>query len=161
MEWPIAIHRPSLIVQQAPHAGTARLEFVENLRQYLSFLRAVLAAPALTDKRVTVSGAFDAVPLGDVAREMADSLRSPTDIRRERAVESVRFFHHIGGVELPLDDIRALVAEKEHGDDDIREIGAEEWARKAGELGMHPIMVVLFESLVATEGRLVFPRLAK
>jgi len=73
---------------------------------------------------------------------------------------SVRFFHHIGGVELPLDDVRNLVAKNEHGND-IREMDMVEWAREAGKLGMHPTMVALFESLAAAEGRLVFPRLAR
>jgi len=170
-ESPVVIHRPSLIVRQtseAPssdqskeEAGGARLEFVENLRRYSSLLRAVPAASAIADKRVSVSGAFNVVPLSDVVKEMIDSLRrSLTDVREERVVEGVRFFHHIGGVELPLDDVRNLVAKNEHGND-IREMDMVEWAREAGKLGMHPTMVALFESLAAAEGRLVFPRLAR
>lgn len=171
-EWPVVIHRPSLIARQTSEAtlsgqskeetGGVRLEFVENLRRYSSLMRAVPAAPASADKRVSVSGAFDVVPLSDVVQEMLDSLRrSLTDVREERMVaERVRIFHHIGGVELRLDDVRNLVAKTEIGQD-IREMDMVEWARKAGELGMHPILVALFENLAAAEGQLVFPRLAK
>lgn len=170
-EWSVMIHRPSLIARQtseAPssgqskeEAGGARLEFVENLRRYSSLLRAVPAAPAIADKRVSINGAFDVVPLSDVVKEMVDSLRrSLTDVREERVVKEMRFFHHIGGVELPLNDVRNLVAKNKHGKD-IREMDVVEWARKAGELGMHPTMVALFESLAAAEGRLVLPRLAR
>ena len=170
-EWQVVIHRPSLIARQTPEApssgqskeevGGARLEFLENLRRYSSLLRAVPTAPAIGDKRVSVNGAFDVVPLSDVVKEMVDSLRgSLTDVREERVAEGVRFFHHIGGVELPLDDVRNLVANNEHSKD-IGEMDAIEWARKAGELGMNPTMVALFESLAAAEGRLVFPRLAR
>lgn len=170
-EWPVVIHRPSLIARPTPEApssgqskgeaGSARLEFVENLRHYSSLLRAVPVAPTIADKRLSVSGALDVVPLSNLVKEMVDSLRrSLTDVREEMVVEGVRFFHHIGGVELPLDDVRNLVAKNEHGKD-IRELDVVEWARKAGEQGMHPTMVALFESLAAAEGRLVFPRLAR
>ena len=170
-EWPVVIHRPSSIARQtlgAPLPGQskeeavgARLEFVENLRRYSSLLRAVPAAPAIADKHMSVSGTFNVVPLEDVVKEMVDSLRtSLTDVREERVVEGVRFLHHIGGVELPLDDARSFVAEGEHGKG-IRELDVVEWARKAGELGMHPTMVALFESLAAAEGRLIFPHLAR
>jgi amino acid adenylation domain-containing protein len=168
-EWPVVVHRPSLIARRTPEAsgqskeeaGGARLEFVENLRRYSSLLRAVPVAPAIADKRASVGGAFDVVPLSDVVKEMVDSLRgSLTDIGEKTVVEGVKFFHHIGGVELPLDDVRNLVAKNEHGKD-IREMDVVEWTREAGELGMHPTMVALFESLAAAEGRLVFPRLAK
>lgn len=60
-------------------------------------------------------------------------LRSLTDVREERVVEGVKFFHHIGGVELPKDYVRNLVAKNEHGED-IREMEVVEWARKVGEL---------------------------
>lgn len=170
-EWPVIIHRPSLIARPTPEAplsgqskeeaGGARLEFVENLRRYSSLLRAIPTVPAIADKRLSVNGAFDIVPLSDVVKEMVGSLRrSLTDVGEERVVEGVRFLHHIGGVELPLDDVRALVAKSEHGKD-IREMDVVEWAHKAGELGMHPTMVALFMSLAAAEGRLVFPRLAR
>ena len=173
-EWPVVIHRPSLIARPNPEApsssgqskeeaaGGARLEFVENLRQYSSLLRAVPAMPATAGKRMSVSGAFDVVSLSDVVKEMVDSLRkSLTYVRDERVEEGVSFCHHIGGEELRLDDLRQLVAKMEHGDEDVREIDALEWARKAGELGMHPTMVALFENLAAAEGRLVLPRLAR
>lgn len=170
-EWPILIHRPSLIARQTPKAppsgqskeesGGARLEFIENLRRYSSLLRAVPAAPAIADKRVSVSGALDVVPLSDVVKEMVDSLRrSLTDVRERRVVEGVRFFHHISGVGLPLNDVRNLLAKNEH-DKDIREMNVLEWAQKAGELGMHSTMVALFESLAAAEGQLVFPHLVR
>lgn len=170
-EWPVVIHRPSLLARQTPEApssgqskedaGGTSLEFVENLRRYSSLLCAIPTAPAITDKRVSVSGAFDVVALSDVVKEMVELLRrSLTVVREERVVEGVRFFHHIGGVELPLDDVRNFVAKTEN-DINIREMDVVEWARKAGELGMHPTMVALFESLAAAEGRLIFPRLAR
>ncbi|KAL9044702.1 MAG: hypothetical protein Q9214_002178, partial [Letrouitia sp. 1 TL-2023] len=112
----LIIHRPSLITRrtwEAPLSGQskeetvgARLEFIENLRRFSSLLRAVPAAPAIADKRVSISGVFDVVPLGDVVKDMVDSLRkSLTDVREERVMEIVGFLHHISGGELPLNDV--------------------------------------------------------
>ena len=170
-EWPVVIHRPSLIARQTPEApssgqskaeaGGTRLEFVENLRRYSSLLRAVPVVPAILDKRLSVTGGFDVISLSDVVKGMIDSLKSSlTDVREEVLVKGVKFLHHVGGVELGLDDVRNLVAENAHGKE-IRELDVVEWAREAGELGMHPTMVALFESLAAAEGHLILPRLAR
>lgn len=170
-EWPVVIHRPSLIVRQTAEAlslgqseqeaAGSRLDFVDNLRQYSSLLGAVPAMPGIAEKRVSVSGAVNVVSLSDVVEKMVDSLkRSLTDIREEKTVEEVRFFHHIGSMELPLDDARKFVANNEDLRD-IREMDMVEWAQEAGELGMHPTMVALFKGLAAVEGRLIFPRLAQ
>ena len=166
--WPVIIHRPSLIIQQAhampPNKGQnvgPRLEFLENLQRYSSLLRAVPTVPAVAEGRMNISGAFDVVVLSDVVKGMVDSLRSSLMESQEGKLDKrVEFIHHISGVELPLDDIRNLVLNNEHTED-IGEMDVMEWVQKAGELGMHPTVAALFQSMADTEGRLVFPRLAK
>lgn len=170
-QWPVVIHRPSLIARQTQKAalssktedrtGGAKLEFVENLRRYSSLLRSIPRAPG---KNMSVSGAFDMVPLTDVVEGMVDALRmslmDAAAAAEETVVEGVKFVHHISGTEFPIDDIRGLVEELGEGEE-IRERDMVEWAREAGELGMHATMVALFESLASAEGRLVLPRSAR
>ncbi|KAK0506977.1 hypothetical protein JMJ35_010677 [Cladonia borealis] len=170
-DWPIVIHRPTLMVRQGPEApwsghskeevSDVELDLRENLRQYSSLLHAIPIAPAIADKRMNVSGAFDIVSLSEVAREMVDTLRRGTMVaREERVIEGVRFFHHNGGMDLPLDDLRSLVARAEHHED-VGVMDLMRWARKAGDLGMHSTMIAIFERLAAAEGQLVFPRIAR
>ncbi|RYP08472.1 hypothetical protein DL764_001898 [Monosporascus ibericus] len=157
-DWSIVIHRPSLIARgqawgRVDTSAAPGLEFVENIRRYASLLRAVPAIPAVRDKSISVSGAFDVVPLEEVSRGVISAM-----MEEKAAKEGVRFLHHIGGLELPLDNLRSWVTENEQ---DIQEIDATEWMQKAAELGMHPTMVALLNDLAAAEGRLAFPRLEK
>ena len=187
-EWPVIIHRPSLITRQSSEglssdllsnepAGGAKLEFVENLRHYSTLLRAVPAAPETTDKHVSISGTFNMVPSNDVVKEMIDSLKESLLMMDVHAGKppmmmnggggGVKFIHHIGDEEFSLDGFWTSAAKKnknKHDDEHIREMDPLEWAQKAGELGMHPTMVALIGSLAAAAkkgGRLAFPRLAR
>ena len=170
-EWPVTIHRPSLMVPQGrdvalsdrskEEGGDVGLDLMENVRRYSSLLHAIPVLPAIADKRVSISGRFDVVSLGEVVKEMVDLLKRTLMYESEKkVVESVRFFHHIGGRDLRLDNVRSLVAKAEHRGD-VGEMDVARWARKAGELGMHSTMVALFERLAAAEGQLVFPRISR
>ena len=85
-EWPVTIHRPSLVVPQGrdvplserskEEGSNVGLDLMENLRRYSSLLHAIPVLPAIADKRVSISGVFDVVSLGELVKEMVDLLRS-------------------------------------------------------------------------------------
>ena len=157
-EWPIVIHRPSLVTRQpfpkgpssssssSSHpsheeadTGTGRLELVENLRKNSSLLRAVRdARGAMIDKRVSISGTMNIVSLPDVVKGMVDSLKnslllssSITDGQEGGKMtwvnDRVKFIHHIGDVEIPMNDeyFRVLAAMDDELND-VNEGGDEE-----------------------------------
>jgi nucleoside-diphosphate-sugar epimerase len=174
--WDVVIHRPSLIMRPQlteegalgkGGGGGGGLEFVENLRRFAGLLRAVPVVGmnhmgGLGDggKGVRVSGSFDVVSLEEVVRGVMEAVVGTG--RADAEVSSLRFLHHIGGVELPLGDLKSWVADEGQEGDDIQEMEALEWARRAGELGMHPTMVAMVQELAAAEtGRLVLPRLGR
>ena len=172
--WDVVIHRPSLIMRPqtlgeggGAEQGGGGLEFVENLRRFAGLLRAVPVVGMnmvgeLGDggKGVRVSGSFDVVSLEEVVRGVMEAVVGTG--RADAEVSSLRFLHHIGSVELPLGDLKSWVADEGQDRDDIQEMEALEWARRAGELGMHPTMVAMVQELAAAEtGRLVLPRLGR
>ncbi|KAF7865953.1 hypothetical protein EAF04_006117 [Stromatinia cepivora] len=166
-DWPIVIHRPSLIIRkqtsswEGQDAESPGLELVENLRRYSTQLRAIPAMPIIGENNTKLSGAFDIVSIDEVVRGVMGALQE-TGSDREDVQESlrkeVRILHHIGGVDLPLSDLRSWVVEHDQA---VIEIDPFEWVRKAGELGMQPTMVALLQDLAASEGQLSFPRLTR
>ncbi|XXG99680.1 hypothetical protein Hte_006021 [Hypoxylon texense] len=76
--------------------------------------------------------------------------------------DGVHFLHHTGGVELRMNEVRSwglrnddatdrceMQGSVEYGEkrDSFPMLGIGEWARRAGELGMHPSLVALMHSL--------------
>lgn len=97
--------------------------------------------------------------------------------------KSFRILHHIGGVHISTMALREWLMtqtdtsrdaeQKLEGNTDVggserakegekrQEVGLVEWAKAAGDLGMHPTFVAMFESLAAPNGVLTFPSVVK
>ena len=197
---PIIIHRPSLMTddhddhdetketfapskeQQKPsgrsrdRVGSPGFDFFQDLRWYSSLMHAVPTISASAAKKAAVNGTLDVVPLKDVVGgimgSVAASLRWNPDSSSTENIkaESVKYIHHLGGVNLDLDDLSSFVSKwRKKGDNDEEnekeawEASAErlsmtEWTRRAGGLGMHPTMVALCNSVALADGRLILPR---
>ena len=158
-DWEVVVHRPSLISSQGWSRNGPGAELVENLRRYAALMRAV---PVVRDGRGgRISGSFNVVSLEEVVRGVMDAVMNTQD---EEQMGKVRFLHHIGNLELPLQDLKRWAVEEEVMEgkggkkEDIQEIDVSEWARKAGELGMHPTMVAMLEEFAAAEGTMTIPR---
>lgn len=165
-DWPVVIHRPSLISRdegrgqtQSASSPPSSMEFVDNMGRYAALMNAVPATPfAKAGGRLSVSGAFDVVPLYKVVEGVTESL-----FQREEKGKGLRFLHHLGGFDLQLGDVRSWMPDRgegKGGDErgEIQELQLGEWTRRAVELGMHPTMEALLNEMVSTEGRLVIPR---
>lgn len=153
--WPIVIHRPS-VIERAPDAAfdAASANFFDNVRHYSSLMHAVPAMPAGRGRtRASHMGGFNLVPLDQVSQAvftaaMADLIRQGPLV--DGAVDGVRFLHHTGGVELPLNDVRRWVPDEESAGV-VEEVPPAEWNRRACELGMESDMAVLLEEMIGAE----------
>ena len=118
---------------------------MENLRQYSSFLYAIVVLLAIADKRTGINSVSNVVSLGEVVKEIVDLLRrSLMYDGKKKVLERVRLFYHVSGRDLQLDYVRSLVAKAKYRGD-IGEINVARWAQKACELGMHSTIVALFD----------------
>lgn len=184
--WPVYIHRPSLIMPDGD-AEPGR-ELIHNIRHYSSLMR---AAPIIDSEegrsvvdliplRTVVEAMVNAVweSLASTSSLPRDSTADgeqnhylPTQIDRQGASlatemievsDGVHFPHHIGGVELRMNEARSGDLHDDDGVDGrekqssleyqekqdwFQMLGIGEWARRAGELGMHPLLVALMQSL--------------
>ncbi|KAK4184061.1 hypothetical protein QBC35DRAFT_541212 [Podospora australis] len=178
--WEVVVHRPSLIarpdesrdddsddnpdrkvVETVTNPG---LEFAENLKRYSLLLKAVPQIPirgggaGVSGGGATVSGAFDQVLLEDVVNDVVESVMTGTEINRP----GISFRHQIGGVELPLGDMRSWLVDQDQNRQvvDMEEIDVLEWADRAGALGMHATMVAMVRELASAEmGVLRLPKI--
>ncbi|KAI0834866.1 hypothetical protein F5Y06DRAFT_306564 [Hypoxylon sp. FL0890] len=207
--WPVHIHRPSLI-ELLPSAGPGS-ELIHNVRYYSSRLRGVPklntgrmhGAVDLVPRQKVVEVVIGAVwkslsppsasssqwltedghqPHPQPVRENEQGETSTSEAKRVH--HKIQYLHHIGGVDLRMDDIRSWPllandhlgkdernviaqqgsqeqegdAEEEHNEVQELEIG--EWTRRASEMGMHPWMAATLQSLGSAnwEEGLHFPR---
>lgn len=110
-----------------------------------------------------MQGALNSVALDTVVQGVL------TELAQTEVGETVRFLHHIGDVDLPMDNIRSWIVnegdisageKKTERKPDIAEIPSEEWISRVAEQGMHPALVELMQSF-AVDGEMTFPRLVK
>ncbi|KAI1457376.1 hypothetical protein F4805DRAFT_467399 [Annulohypoxylon moriforme] len=155
-DWPIYIHRPSLIAREETEAtssdGSPGLEFVQNVRHFASLLRAVPVVPG-----GRVKGSFNLVSPGVVVKGIMDALAEA------RELGGMRFLHHVGELELPLDDLGRWALE-DVGDgsqrEEVEELSLSEWTRRARALGMHATMAAMLEDFAAASGSITVPKVA-
>ncbi|KAJ2992168.1 hypothetical protein NUW58_g2256 [Xylaria curta] len=195
--WPVHIHRPSLI-ELLPGTGPGS-ELIHNVRYYSSRLSAVpMLDPGRLQGAidlVPLQTVVDAV-IGMISRAPSPSFAPPgqwlteveeqqphpppfNKIKRQgvstvavrRSCHGIQYLHHIGGVELAMDDVRSwpsLIgdnlgeegrnvarqqgipeqetgAEEKHNEVEELEIG--EWTQRASKIGMHPWVVATLQSL--------------
>ncbi|RYP91124.1 hypothetical protein DL770_002747 [Monosporascus sp. CRB-9-2] len=152
-DWPICIHRPSHIAR----AGQPHLDLVHNLRHFSRLLRAVPVAHGI------VHGAIDSVNLDKVVRGIMGGVQH-SDGGTRGLGKKLRFLHHTGGDHLPLGDMRTWVGgfKEPAGDQEpcaeVEQVSFAEWARRAGEQGMHPTLVAFIQT-IGKRGDIGFPYL--
>ncbi|KAH8897379.1 amino acid adenylation domain-containing protein [Thozetella sp. PMI_491] len=153
-EWPIWVHRPSNIAR----LDTPQLDLVFNIQHYSRLLRAV---PTTRGK---ACGTLDSVPLNTVVQGV---LSTASTTRPSQSSKTVQFLHHLGGVELPMDDLRAWIVDSagrsgaangDHPCPEIKEIPFRDWTARAAGQGMHPVVVAFLKEL-GTGGEMKFPHL--
>lgn len=170
--WNVYIHRPSLIVkdqgeQDRPHIGA---DLARNIRYYSRILHAV---PVIqTGAGGSASGCLDLVELDKVVGEVNRSVLGSGESAL-KGKNSLRFLHHLGGVKLPLGDLRVLLREgtpdalSEPADpgsptlttSEFGELPIDKWAERAHDNGMDTPVVTLIKTLDSS-GDTVFPRFA-
>ena len=138
--WPVWIHRPSSVRRQ----DIPELDLMQNILRYSRLMQAV---PVSRNLR----GVIDLVSLETVVDITMRELHSDSP-------GHVRFLHHTGDVELPLDDIKSFLDRESAGN--VVELSIDEWARRAGSHGLHPLLVGFFENVVNLRV-VTFPKLVK
>ncbi|RYP69906.1 hypothetical protein DL769_005147 [Monosporascus sp. CRB-8-3] len=160
-DWPIWIHRPSLIARQHTEAGDAPgLELVENIRHYSALMHAI---PVVAGGRL--SGALNLVPLDVAVKGILDVALGGESSEQE--AKRVHFLHHLGDEELRLEGLRKWAIEGGIREDQEGQAGAAgeielaEWVLRAAKLGMNATLVAMIEHLAAAGGRIVVPRVVR
>ena len=138
--WRIVIHRPSLITRAGPQAQWEKEDdstngpvndMLENLQYFAPNLR---ARPTLNTSEVGISGVLDVVSLNEVVDGLMHSMFQKEDcLLRRDGNSQVEFVHHVGDMELPLDDLGSWLgeaADRVDGCDGWRELPAIEWAKQ-------------------------------
>lgn len=154
--WPVWIHRPGQFVPATSPDQAHGLRLASNIRHYASKLRAV---PVLADGRM--GGAIEFVPLDVVVQGVVSAVLTSFGESTCKEADSLRFSHHLGDDRLVLDELRTMLGKGDATSDEcaqVAEMDMTVWARKAGELGMHPTIVALLEDF-ARAGTLIFPKL--
>ena len=88
------------------------------------------------------------VSLETIVRSMMDELRA-------HPLERIRYLHHIGDIELPLDSIKSFIDDETGGD--VAELLVDEWAVRAGSQGLHEVFIALLTD-TANLRTVVYPR---
>ncbi|RYP10842.1 hypothetical protein DL764_000394 [Monosporascus ibericus] len=140
--WPVWIHRPSSVKR----ADIPDLDLMQNLLKYCKLMHAV---PVSTNLR----GELDLVTPATVVRSMIGELHNENP-----GPGWVRFLHQAGNVKLALDDMKTFMERELEGP--VKELPIDQWARKAGELGLHEVLVAFFENVVNLRV-ITYPKLIK
>ncbi|KAI2473089.1 hypothetical protein F4781DRAFT_427851 [Annulohypoxylon bovei var. microspora] len=145
-DWPVVVHRPVMISREAEDPER---DVVSSIRKFSARMRAVPVVP-------NYRGVLETVDLRDVVAGIVDAVKTP------HATEpGVRFCHYFGKEVISLDGPMSGIAVGEGGDGGpIEELPPLEWAKRAGELGLHPHVVKWVES-AAVQREQVFPKVIK
>ncbi|KAF2218978.1 AMP-binding enzyme [Elsinoe ampelina] len=142
--WGLWVHRLSS-VQGAEGDEMGALEVIPNL---LKYSRAAKAVPSTGN----LKGWINLVPLRQAVVGLQGALRE------EPWTEAVRFKHEIGDVNVRMDGIKDYI-ERETGSE-AKVLEMDQWARLVQGLGMDPLLVEFFLSLVKSPN-MVWPLLSK
>lgn len=156
-DWPIVIHRPSLIAKDwsLGSGAVAGLELVENLRQYSSLIGAV---PVLARQRgrggnFKVEGPLNVVPLSQAAKGVVCALNDHRS--------GLRYMHHLGTTDVDFGDVKTWGLEAQPvslGAEGFTELSTAEWLEKATAAGLSAPMAALLEDIVTLNGHIVLPK---
>ncbi|KAI2621838.1 amino acid adenylation domain-containing protein [Hypoxylon sp. NC1633] len=152
-DWPVWIHRPSNITR----TDMPQLDLMYNLRHYSGLMKAI---PSLNQATL---GQIDFVTLETVVQGVMDAFRESSQRKTGGVGEriEVRYLHHIGGIGIGIEDVRSWALGTGQSQlTELCEIPMKEWATRAGERGMHPVLVEYLHSL-GLHSRFTFPELLK
>ncbi|KAI1457563.1 hypothetical protein F4805DRAFT_174045 [Annulohypoxylon moriforme] len=144
--WEVWVHRPTMISRGSEDPER---DIVSSIRRFAARMGAV---PTVSHYR----GFLQTVALGDVVAGIVDAVNGVDD---ETGVtrEEVKFRHYFGEESISLDDPTSAVFLESGGSSPVEELPPREWARRAGELGLHPHVVKWVESAAAGREQ-VFPK---
>ncbi|KAK7706310.1 NRPS [Diaporthe eres] len=137
--WRVVVHRPSNI-SRSDGEDAPGMDLVHNIRHYARDLGAVpvVPVPAGEDAGALNSVSLETVVEGVLGDVLGSDARAGQD--EEDNGPGVRFVHHLGELELPMDDLRRWFG----GDGDGFEgMDIPAWTDKAVEWGMHPTVAAL------------------
>lgn len=134
--WPIWVHRPTSVQRPAGGSGDGgpSLDLISNLLRYCKAANCVPASPNLL-------GVLNLVPLGRIVESMAHEMSAAVV-----PGSGVRFVNEVGETDIALDDIKGYIDAETGGSAEV--LPLDQWARRAGEAGMDPILVAFFENMV-------------
>lgn len=137
--WPIWIHRPTSV--QRPAGGyegsnndNSSLDLISNLLRYCKAANCVPVSPNLL-------GVLNLVPLERIVKSMVHEMSAAS-----APGSGVRFVNEVGETDIPLDDIKGYVDAQTGASAEV--LPLDQWAKRAGEAGMDPILVAFFENMV-------------
>ncbi|RYP16090.1 hypothetical protein DL766_009227 [Monosporascus sp. MC13-8B] len=141
--WPIFVHRPTMISRAV---DDPERDVIHSIRQFSTRMAAVPVMP-------NYQGFLDTVALQDVVFGIMDAVKGADGTK-----PGVQFRHYFGKEVLSCDDpISAILLDTGDRGGPVEELPPLEWARRAGELGLHPHVVKWVES-AAVQREQVFPK---
>ena len=147
-DWPIWIHRPSLIIDKDKvHGGPSSV--LESLQYYSSLLGAVPILPG-SEKGLATSGLFNVMSMDAVVSGILSTAMSPTYLKQAEMDHTIR---HIGDEELDLSDllrwtnIKAADCNEKTQNGTMKGMDLIEWVSKADELGMDSTIVAFIKAV--------------
>lgn len=150
--WPVCIHRPALILRQENNRG-------QDLLQNIRYFATILNPPDLVlSEYDQLQGYLHTVALGDVVLGVMGLLKQD-----EEMSSGVLYRHYAGGEILQLDDPVGTVLGSEwdrtHKEEvvEVKRLSPNEWARRAGELGLDVSTMQWVEGL-KDHAKVVFPK---
>lgn len=136
--WPIWIHRPTSVQRPAGDEGSNNdgpsLDLISNLLRYCKAANCVPASPNLL-------GVLNLVPLERIVESMVHEMSVAA-----APGSGVRFVNEIGETDIPLDNIKGYVDAQTGASAEV--LPLDQWAKRAGEAGMDPILVAFFENMM-------------
>ena len=144
---PVWIHRPSAIVNPAIVNGgvSSRNDFIHTLFKFSRQLRAVPAAPC-------IRGTLDMISVEHVAARVVD------DVFANKSGPVV-YRHQTGDLTLPVSGMEKYF--EEDTGEKFAVLSFKEWADGAEEMGLDPVLAVMFRNADDQLGVLHFPRFVK
>lgn len=130
--WPVWIHRPTSV--QRPADDSPSLDLISNLLRYCKAANCVPVSPNLL-------GVLNLVPLGRIVESMLHEMSVAV-----APGSGMRFVSEVGETDIPLDDIKGYVDAQTGASAEV--LPLDQWAKRAGEVGMDPILVAFFENMV-------------
>ncbi|KAK4211241.1 putative beta-ketoacyl synthase domain-containing protein [Rhypophila decipiens] len=170
--WEIYIHRPSNISRtRQGHDGkdeiSENLDLVDNIIRYS---RRIGGVPCMSggggggSQQHEVQGALDSVPLDKVVQGVVSAVVGPTERAGQAEQDNIKFLHHLGGVDLVMDDLSnwvGIAGTNSEGEETNMEVmDLAEWTDRAVKMGMNPVLAAFLQSFGSnTASGMVFPRL--